>query len=57
MLPEVSQFRHIPCCPPLGSVMSFFDLPYPAGAVESLKEVIVLHVFELLPGTVSLRKV
>ena len=57
MLPEVSQLLRCPCLPLLSSVMLLHHFPNPAGAVESLKEVIVSLVLQLLPVKVSLRKV
>jgi len=57
VLPEVSQFLRCPCLPLLCRVMLFHHLPYPARAVESLKEVIVSLGFQLLPVKVSLPEV
>jgi len=57
VLPEVSQFLRCPCLALLRRVMLFYHLPYPARAVESLKEVVVSLVFQLLPVKVSLREV
>jgi len=37
--------------------MLLYHLPYPAGAVKSLKAVAVSLVFELLPVKIPLRKV
>ena len=57
MLPEVSQLPRCPCLPLLRSVMLLYHFANPAGAVESLKEVIVLPVLQLLPVKVPLHEV
>jgi hypothetical protein len=57
VLPQVSQLVRCPCLPVLGRVLLFYHLPYPAGAVNSLKEVILLLVLQLLPVKVSLCEV
>jgi len=57
VMPEVSRLLCCPCFPPLGRVMLLYHLPYPARAVESLQEVIVSLVFQLLQVKVSLHKV
>ena len=57
MLPEVSQLLHCPCRPLLRRVMLHHCFPNPAGAVESLKEVIVALVLQLCIVKVSLHKV
>jgi len=57
VLPEVSQLLRCPCLPLLRSVMLLYHFPNPAGAVESLKEVIVSLVLQLLPVKVPLREV
>jgi len=57
VLPEVSQLLRCPCLPLLRSVMLLYHFPNPAGAFESLKEVIVSLVLQLLPVKVPLREV
>jgi hypothetical protein len=54
VLPEVSQFLCCVYCPLLGRVILIYHLSYHAGAVESLEEVVVSLVFQLLPVKVSL---
>jgi len=49
VLTVVSQLPRCPCLPLLGRVMLLQHLPYPARAVESLKEVAESPVFQLLP--------
>jgi len=57
VLPEVSQLLCYPCFPLLGRAMLLYHLPYPARDVESLKEVTVSHIFQLLPVKIPLREV
>jgi len=57
VLPQVSQLLRCLCLPLLRRVMLLYRFPNPAGAVESLKEVIVSLVPQLLPVKVSLREV
>jgi len=57
VLPEDSHLLRPPCLPLLRSVMLLYHFPNSAGAVESLKEVIVSLVLQLLPVKVSLREV
>lgn len=57
MRPHVPLLLRCPCLPRLGRVVLFYHRSYPAGAAQSLKEAIVLFVFQRLPVKVSLREV
>jgi len=57
VLPEVTQLLCCLCLPLLCRVMLLYHFPNPAGAVESLKEVIVSLVLQLLPVEGSLPEV
>jgi len=57
VLPEVSQLLRCPCLPSLRSVMLLYHFANPAGAVQSLKEVIESLVLQLLPVKVPLWEV
>jgi hypothetical protein len=57
VLTEVSQRLRRPCLPLLRSMMLLYHFPNPAGAVESLQEVIVSLLLQRLPVKVALREV